>query len=64
METLEVASQSIVGYYDLSCGEMVDDFLRLPNHGKKQSSWPVGPQHTGEADRWRGGLRTGSQAQH
>jgi putative CocE/NonD family hydrolase len=36
LETLEVASQNIVGYYDLSCSEVVDDFLRLPNHGKKQ----------------------------
>ena len=39
METLEVASQSIVGYYDLSCGEMVDDFLRLPNHGGEGSEF-------------------------
>jgi len=36
LETLEVAAQNIVGYYDLSCGEVVENFQRLPNHGKRQ----------------------------
>ncbi len=36
LETLNVATQNIVGYYDLSCSEVVDDFLRLPNRGNKQ----------------------------
>jgi uncharacterized protein len=32
---LDVAAQSIVGYYDICAGEAVDNFLRLPD-GKKQ----------------------------
>jgi hypothetical protein len=33
---LDIASQTIVGYYDITCGEAVENFLRLPNNGKKQ----------------------------
>ena len=33
---LELAVQNIVGYYDLSCNETIDNFQKLPNHGKKQ----------------------------
>jgi putative CocE/NonD family hydrolase len=36
LETLEVATQNIVGYYDLSCGQVVENFQNLPNHGNKQ----------------------------
>jgi len=33
---LDLAAQSIGGYYDLFCGETVANFLRLPRQGKKQ----------------------------
>ena len=33
LEKLEVAAQNIVGYYDLFCGETVENFLRLPKSG-------------------------------
>jgi putative CocE/NonD family hydrolase len=33
---LELAVQNIVGYYDLSCNEVIDNFQKLPNHGRKQ----------------------------
>jgi uncharacterized protein len=33
---LAVASQTIVGYYDITCGEAVENFLRLPLNGRKQ----------------------------
>ncbi len=36
LEKLDLAAQNIVGYYDLFCGETVENFLRLPNTGKKQ----------------------------
>ncbi len=33
---LNVAAQNIVGYYDLFCGETVENFLRLPSRRNKQ----------------------------
>jgi uncharacterized protein len=33
---LDIAAQNIGGYYDLFCGETVENFLRLPRLGKKQ----------------------------
>jgi uncharacterized protein len=36
LENLNVAAQNIVGYYDLFCGETVDNFLRLPSRSNKQ----------------------------
>jgi len=36
LEKLQVAAQNIVGYYDLFCSETVENFVRLPAHGKKQ----------------------------
>jgi putative CocE/NonD family hydrolase len=36
LEKLDVAAQNIVGYFDLFCGETVENFLRLPRNGKKQ----------------------------
>jgi putative CocE/NonD family hydrolase len=34
--SLKLAVQNIVGYYDLSCNETIDNFLTLPDHGRKQ----------------------------
>jgi predicted acyl esterase len=36
LNKLDVAAQNIGGYYDLFCGETVENFLRLPRLGKKQ----------------------------
>ena len=36
LEKLEVSAQNTVGYYDLFCAETVENFQRLPRHGKKQ----------------------------
>lgn len=56
LEKLEIAAQNIVGYYDLFCGETVENFQRLPGHGKKQlilGPWDhstVGRQMVGDVD--------------
>jgi len=61
LEKLEVAAQNIVGYYDLFCGETVENFQRLPRHGKKQLI--LGPwDHSTVGGRMIGGVDFGPKA--
>ena len=36
LDKLDIAAQNIGGYYDLFCGETVENFRKLPRKGKKQ----------------------------
>ncbi len=61
LEKLDVAAQNIVGYYDLFCGETVENFLRLPRTGKKQLI--LGPwDHSTIGNQVLAGVDFGSQA--
>ena len=59
---LDIAAQNIGGYYDLFCGETVENFLRLPRLGKKQLI--LGPwDHATIGKRAVGGVDFGPEAE-